>query len=193
MKKSFTLIELMVVIGLVVLLTAASVAGISASRNRRQVKTTAEKVKSFLMEARSRAMNPDDTSFGVTGIGVRVYPSTSSDVSKIKTFKIVSGIPNSEVSEFKFSKGIDVGPGDNSSGVSSINNKGNMKCDPINCINPVFYFFTFEANSAATLGQIKDSGTDSDGNKTPIFITVTDGSQTYTLKMNNITGIITIK
>ena len=66
MKKAFTLIELLVVIGIIVLLTAMSVYLLTASRNKRQVKSTAEQIKSFLMEARSSAMNTADSDTNVT-------------------------------------------------------------------------------------------------------------------------------
>ncbi|HLB95417.1 MAG TPA: hypothetical protein VJK26_00740 [Patescibacteria group bacterium] len=77
MKKSFTLIELMVVIGIVVLLTAGSVAGISASRTRKQARDSAERIKSFLTDARSRAMAPRDSDFNMKYIQVRIYPFDS--------------------------------------------------------------------------------------------------------------------
>src|SRR3972149_9924248 len=89
----------MVVIGIVVLLTAGSVAGISASRTHKQARDSAERIKSFLTDARSRAMTPRDSDFNMKYIRVRIYPFDSTDdqnQNKILLYKLSRDIPTGE-------------------------------------------------------------------------------------------------
>ena len=60
MKKSFTLIELLIVIGIIMIFTALSLSIMVSIRKQRQVKVVAEQIKSRIMEAHSYAVAPRD-------------------------------------------------------------------------------------------------------------------------------------
>lgn len=146
MKSGFTLIELLVAIGIVVLLTAASLTGITASKNRRQVKTTAEKLKYTINEAIAQAKTPDDTLHNLYKIQIRIYPYNSNDpdnTNKVDVYNCFNStctslILNSKLS-FKPSKGVFV---DSSQSPS----QGNM----IKNNSPLYYYFSACANTTCS-------------------------------------------
>lgn len=162
MKHGFTLIELMVVIGIVVLLTVGSVYGISNSRSGRQVKTTAEKLKSFLMEARSMAMNPSDTSFGVICIRTKIYPFNSANSKKnlvevIEVKNFCNGSNDQEgniLATLTMSKGANI-DSDHKPPYGNMNcGSGGVKAPCGNNID--YYYFSFNASDSNSMGQISD-------------------------------------
>jgi len=68
MKKSFTLIELLIVIGIMAIFTALTLSIMVSIRQQRQVKVVAEQVKSRIMEAHSFAVNPPTEYYDKTTI-----------------------------------------------------------------------------------------------------------------------------
>ncbi|MCL5407702.1 MAG: prepilin-type N-terminal cleavage/methylation domain-containing protein [Patescibacteria group bacterium] len=152
MKKGFTLIELMVVIGIVILITIGSIAGIAASRNRRQVKTTAEKLKYVIAEAISEARSPNDSVFGLEKIEVYIYPYnsiTTAMQNQIKVYNCFNSACTSKVEDtklsFKASKGTYIDATNQPSG-------GNMNK------NGTDYYFRISAKGSS-IGQIVDCQT----------------------------------
>lgn len=81
MKRGFTLIELMVVIGVIVILTVGSITGLVLTSKRQQVKATAQRLQYIIASAFSQAQNPSDDVFGLTGIEVDIYPYDSNDTN----------------------------------------------------------------------------------------------------------------
>lgn len=184
----------MVVIGIVVVLTVGSIAGISASRSQRQVKTTAEKLKSFLMEARSMAMNPSDTSFGVAYIKVKIYPYTYT-LDSSKTNKIeLQGLDKNGAETGGVIKSFGLPSGISIDAEKSSPN-GNL--NSIDTGSKLYYYFTFDANSSSTIGQMGDILP----TKFDIFLKIgppdkigasSISDEVYKVDMNASTGLITI-
>ncbi|MFA6492962.1 MAG: prepilin-type N-terminal cleavage/methylation domain-containing protein [Patescibacteria group bacterium] len=177
MKKGFTLIELMVVIVIVVIITVTSIVGISASRSRRQVKTTAENLESFLTEARAEATSPDDTSFGVAKLRLEI------STSGVRLYKVNASNSNlGEMSSPKFSI-----PG----GISVTAN-GSMTHLTTGCFsaNPCDYFsFNTSSSSTLSIGQITNTNPAAAAS---IGIRVSNGNDSYQVTDDVLTGLITI-
>lgn len=110
MKKSFTLIELLVVIGITLLLVFGVVTGLSAGRESREVKTTAERVRTMILEARSRAMNPEDTALGLQY--VKLVFDTANQPNKVSIVEHYASpaIPDKIVQEYLLPKSIKIEP-----------------------------------------------------------------------------------
>lgn len=171
MKKSFTLIELMVVIGIVVLLTVGSITGIVYSSKEKNIKGTADKLRSVISAAVSSAQNPDEGDYGTYKIQVRVYFSGSnnpqSDQNKIRVYKCrdatctnSSLVPNLS---FNAPSGIYLNTGHPPlEGGMSRNNSPN---------NDYLYFSIMATNAGGNyIGKIVDTT----GNATETFLTVSD-------------------
>lgn len=87
-RGGFTLIELLVVLAIMILLTVAAIMGLNFSNKTRQVKSNNDMIKSLILEARSMAMNPQDTDYGLNRIQIRFYPWNSDSVSKQNSIEI---------------------------------------------------------------------------------------------------------
>lgn len=78
MKKSFTLIELLIVIGIMAIFTALTLSIMVSIRNQRQVKIVAEQVKSRIMEAHSLSVTPSEAvPVGATAIRLQLKSTVS--------------------------------------------------------------------------------------------------------------------
>lgn len=194
MKRSFTLIELMVVIGLVVLLTVGTIAGISASRSKKQVKATADRLRSVISDAVSYAQHPSDTDFGLQKIQIRIYPWNSSDLSGlenvVKVYNISTTGVEVEKNSFKAPGGVYLNS-DNPP------DSGNMRCPPLgSCgVNPTYYYFSVWASSNQ-VGQITDITSGSAEDK--VYLTVSDtqdrsGQENYKVKVFINSGLVTVE
>lgn len=160
MKKGFTLIELMVVIGVIVILTVGSITGLVYSSKEKNVRGTADKLRSVISAAVSLAQAPNEGDFGTYKIQVRVYTSDSSlvnDQNKVKVFKCTTNLPDSCVSEitglsFEAPDGvfIDAGRPPEQGGLDAVPNSGTPK---------QFYYFSILATSVngKYIGQIVDT------------------------------------
>ena len=173
MKRSFTLIEILVVIVILALLIVGGVSALGVKRKEKDVKTTAEKLRTYIMEARSMAMTPKDTSFGLHKIQVRIYFSGS----KVELWEVKTDGSSSIINlNFEIPRNTTIAPPD--PGASD----GNMKRD-----NPgQYYYFSFIANDTNLLGQVPDSDIVNKNN--PIKINVVQTNKTYQLVLNAITG-----
>ncbi len=180
-SKGFTLIELLVVMGIVLLLSFGIVAGLSVTRQKKQARATAEKLRDYLNEARSMAMMPDDTALGLEKIQVRIY---NEPTNKVELHEISSS-GTQLISEFDIPKGITIGDD-----MLHPPSKGNMECDGA-CGNTDYYYFSYNAGDPSEslfgIGQVLDF---IDANF-PISISVI-GAETYNLVINLITGLIEI-
>ena len=207
MKKGFTLIELMVVIFIVVILTAGSIAGISASRSRKQVKTTAEKLKYVIEEAIAEARTPSDSSFGVQKIEVDVYPNYSSDQSlknQVKVYNVV-GNTKTEIARLSFKlqkqNGVylsfpDASPGNSTQGSMScvsVNLSQPSNCDHIPNVNFLKYYYFKISATGNNIGQITDMNPSI---STSVSINVNSGnpsgSDVYIVNINALTGLVRV-
>ncbi|KKQ18129.1 MAG: hypothetical protein US31_C0009G0028 [Berkelbacteria bacterium GW2011_GWA1_36_9] len=180
MKRGFTLIELMVVIAIAVILTIGSIAGISASRSRKQVKTTAEKLKYVIEEAISEARAPSDSSFGVQKIEVDVYPNYSSDQSlknQVKVYNVV-GNTKTEIARLSF---------------ISVNLSQPSNCDHIPNVNFLKYYYFKISATGNNIGQITDMNPSI---STSVSINVNSGnpsgSDVYIVNINALTGLVRV-
>lgn len=167
-KRGFTLIEILIAIGIIVILTSLTIYGLTSARSRRSVKTTAEKLKTFLVEARGSATTPSATSFGLACMRVK-YDKTNSliNVFEVKNNCDQSGLEAIKAtSTFNIPKGISLTiPPPNQNG------------------------FSFSATEP-TIGQIVEEKN--------IVITLSDAQNdkyqlTYQLTIDQITGLIEIK
>jgi len=180
MKKGFTLIELLVVISIMTLLIVGAVAGLATRRKERDVQATAEKLRNFIVEARSMALTPKDTSFGLEKIQVRI----ATDPKKITLWEI-KGATTTEVTpqNFEIPRNTTIRP------PSSTN--GNMSCAP-NCSGTppiIYYFFSFNASNAENnLGQVVDL-VDPSGD---VSIDVSQADKISHLQIDQKTGSVTI-
>jgi len=175
MKKSFTLLELLVVIGILLLLVVGAVVGLSVARSKRQVKTTAEKLKTLIVEAHAAALMPSDAVFGLQKVQVQIYPG-----DKVSVVEIASS--QKEIQKLAIPSGMQIGP-------SAPPTNGNMSCSP-NCGNPSYYYFSFVANDPNTLGQMDDIINKNDNVK--IKVANTSETDVYTLDIDRMTGSVTI-
>lgn len=177
MKKSFTLLELLIVITILLMLVVGAVVGLSVARGKRQVKTTAEKLKTLIVEAHSAALTPSDTTFGLIKIQVQIYPG-----NKVSIVEVTSG--SKEIQKMAISSGIQIGP-------SAPPTNGNMSCSP-DCgnPNPSYYYFSFVANNPSALGQVTDVGSQSENIK--IKVSNTSETDVYVLNVDRLTGNVTI-
>lgn len=102
MKKSFTLVELLIVVGILMVLAIISISIISAMRQQRQTKEVAQQVKTRIMEAHTLAVSPpvkdknDSDITNLTSIEVQIKNNTSPNPP---TLEIV-GNPGSGVKTF---------------------------------------------------------------------------------------------
>lgn len=92
-RSSFTLIELLIVIGIMLIFTALSLSIIVSLRQQRQVKSVAEQVKTRIMEAHSYAVSPrKDAATGLTSIQFQIINTTIPDTLQIKEIKPTGSI-----------------------------------------------------------------------------------------------------
>jgi len=178
LKKSFTLLELLIVVAILLLLVVGAVVGLSVTRSKRQVKTTAEKLKTLMVEAHAAALAPSDAVFGLKKIQVQIYPADKGN--KVSVVEVTSS--SKEIQKLAIPSGIQVGP-------SAPPTNGNMSCSP-DCGNPSYYYFSFVANNPNTLGQITDVGSQSENVK--IKVANASGTDVYTLNVDRLTGNVTI-
>lgn len=168
MKKSFTLIEIMLVIAIMIMIIAGSILGIAASSKRRNAKTTAEKIKYIISEAVSQAKSPDENLFGLEKIEFDVYPHNSPNVAlrnQIKAYKCFSDIspcadPNNEISKLSFivPSGVYLDASTYGLPQASTYNHGNMKPVLYSPNQIDHYYFSFSANGT-DIGQLRDCDT----------------------------------
>lgn len=174
--NGFTLIEIMLVIAIVIILVAGSIAGMTASRDRRNVKTTADRLKYFLEEARAKAVTPDDTSFGVVKIMIKVFPeSYAANPNQIRAYTETASNVETEIAKFEAPKGITVS-------VPQSPTDGNMSTNG-------GYYFGFDAMTE--IGQLTNRAPTA-GSNDPVYIEVSDSSDKYDLIINN-SGLITVE
>lgn len=194
MKKSFTLIELLVVIGIVVLLTAGIVAGLSSGKQKREVKTTAEKLKYVVTEAVSQAKTPDDNLFGLEKIEIRIYPydSNITDLRNQVHVYNVLGTTSSENTKlsFKAPKGVYL---DAEHPPTNGNMLFDTKCPNYNKPKPAsgkdYYCFSIFA-TGSQIGQLTDCTSDNANNA--VFMKVLDAAmkEGYSVKAYINNGIV---
>ncbi len=66
--KGFTIVELLVVISIIVLMTAISVAAMVSTKNRRNIDAVAEKVKNRIIQARTDSLAPQNVEIGYVAV-----------------------------------------------------------------------------------------------------------------------------
>lgn len=91
-KKSFTLIELVVTIGISVILMGAAYPFIWSTAEKEQFNGEADKVKSFIERAKILAQNPENED----AVGYRVAVDISRKFLKLKRIVVNSGIETEE-------------------------------------------------------------------------------------------------
>lgn len=161
MKRGFTLIELMVVITLVVLLTIGSIYFLSVANERRQTKTTVEKVKSIIEQAVSMARIPSDTEFGLEKIQIRIIIGEPNEVKVYRIYKNNNPTPTEETKlYYKVPDGVylidDKLPNNNMTKLPDPNNPANS-----------YYYFSVDAKGSQ-IGQL----TDTPNSVYPVFFNV---------------------
>lgn len=70
--SGFTLIELVVVIGIIAMLTAVSIVAIVGARSQRRADVAAEEVKNYIYVARADALAPAENAGGVSNIVLNI-------------------------------------------------------------------------------------------------------------------------
>lgn len=186
MKKSFTLIELLVVIGITLLLVFGVVTGLSAGRESREVKTTAERVRAMILEARSRAMNPEEETMGLQRVEIRVGRADNSNPNcSIKPYevKIVEVYNNSEkdIQDYVPPKNVKV----------EFEDPGSV----IKQQNGCYYYFLFDDTNTLTLGYIFLTVTQDVIIDKVVNMNISDVSDTtkYQLKIHSPVGNVDIE
>lgn len=170
-RRAFTLLELLVVIGIIVLFTTLSLTTIFSLRKQRQVKVVADQIKTRIIEAHSYAVTPID----------RDRTASSHPLQMIQVE--ISGTPAVlEIKEIN-TGGEDILPSllkeTLPSGVT---------------FNPTTVNFRFNAANNG-IGQIGSWGTllrnaDGEGNG---YFTIAGNGKTYTMTVNQLTGNVEIK
>lgn len=206
MKRGFTLIELMVVIGIVVLLTVGSIVGLVSTSTRRQAKSTAEKLQYVIKQAVSEAKNPNDSTYGLYKIEIDIYPDNSVPPSNLKNWVKVyycydaactvgptTKVENTKLS-FEAKGGVHL-DSDNPP------NYGNMSCTPSCGSNTTYYYFNVCARAfsgagtsgCSQIGQLADyTNLHPPGADSAVFLKVIDpkSNDTYKVKIYIESGLV---
>lgn len=180
-KSAFTLIEGILVAGIILLVTILSVTGLSYSRKQKQVKTSAESLRNLLIEARSLALASKEDVYNLDKIQIRIYASDPS--KKIEIYQILI-----DGTAAKIEKQIEL-----PSSITFEAADGNLKYNPTDN----YYYFSFLARNLPApappadidlnqIGQV----TDSLNSVQPITINVSDGSNTWQVLVELYTGSV---
>ena len=183
MKKGLTLIELAVVIGIVLLLVFGVLTGLSMSRQRREVKTTAEKLKSMILEARSRAMNPSDDAYGLKGYQIRITkdpPANGNYTVSIYEKFDPAPMSGNKVQEFIFPKSVSIVPVGANIDIHSVGGGSEES----------FYHFNFNAENASELGYAEFKN---NVNENSFNVSDTSDEETFQLTILKVTGNVEIE
>lgn len=171
-RRGFTLIELVVAIVIVGLLIVGGVSALGVKRKEKDVKATAEKLRTYIMEARSMAMTPEDTDFGLQKIQVRVYGTGR----KVSLYKIKELSDEQIFQNFEIPNNITILP--SGSGAPD----GNMRN------TPSYHYFSFVAADVLSIGKITDCNNCS---AFPIRVTVSSTGESSELIIDTQTGSVT--
>lgn len=180
-KPAFTLIEGLLVAGIILLVTILSVTGLSYSRKQKQVKTTAESLRNLLIEARSLALASKEDVYNLDKIQVRLYRSDPS--KKIEIYQIlIDGTATKIEKQIELPSSVTIEPPADGGNLSS---------------TPEYYYFSFLARNLPApnppddidlnqIGQVADSLNPDQ----PITINVSDGSNIWQVLVELYTGSV---
>lgn len=172
-SRGFTLIEIAVLILILVMLIVGGVSSLSSSKKRRDVKTTAEKLKTLVLEARSQALTPADTAFGLQKIQVRIYQDMA-QIPQVEVFEIKGAGAGTPTIISGLNLQVPTG-----TSIAPPTGTGNMSASGTD-----YYYFSFVANASNSLGQLTDTNP---SGATNVIINVAS-NETYQLTVNKTSG-----
>lgn len=197
--KSFTLVELLVVVAIVILLSIGAVGAMAYTRQNKSVRAVAEAVRQLFSEVRSEALSPSDDMAGVTKLQVRIYPKVCQAANQTKCNSIevynvrkVSGVDTPDASPkttFKIPSGIEI-VADNPSA------HGNLSCVTSNCndstLEYYWYYVYVQAENDGN-GKYHDIGSTSVFPALhDLYVKVAGSNETYKVQMDSYSGSATI-
>ena len=107
-KKSFTLIELVVSVGLVSILAVSALVNLSNIKDKKSISSEANEIKTQIERARVMALNPSEEYSGYNYFGVKIYQSEKKYELVARTKVSEDDTPPKIISSFLFSTGSSV-------------------------------------------------------------------------------------
>jgi len=156
-KKAFTLVEMMVVIGIVALVGAFGLTTYKSTQNAKNVEKSAKAIADQLIVAHADAMGPDASLSNIQTVDITVDTAVGTIVKKIVS---------TSTTVFTAPSGI--------------------KLSTSNMTNNTYSYI---ANDAYTLGQIKPAATSADA---IITVSNNDNSISYNVTVNHMTGVVDV-